>query len=245
MTLDEFINEVGMIAVELYPKYKILPSLCIAQALVESNKADYQKGLLKLSGLATECHNYFGMKWNSTSGTDRKAYKTKEWDKNSQKYIEVIAYFRKYPDLRSGIEGYMKFMTYKRYKPLVGQTDWKTCTRLVKECGWATSPVYTENLNARITRLQLFKYDEIALGKPAEQNKNYKPTLKVGMNDDDLGADYIKSWKTFLTLLMKYNGVIDGYYGEDFKKSVMEYQKSKNLVPDGIIGAKTWGSLPS
>jgi peptidoglycan hydrolase-like protein with peptidoglycan-binding domain len=35
----------------------------------------------------------------------------------------------------------------------------------------------------------------------------------------------------------------DGVFGRNTKAAVMEYQRSKGLVADGIIGAKTWESL--
>ena len=66
MTLNDFIESVGNHAVEVYNSSRILPSLCIAQALGESNKADYRQGKLVLSGLDTDCHNYNGMKWSES-----------------------------------------------------------------------------------------------------------------------------------------------------------------------------------
>ncbi len=55
MTNKELIVQIGAAAVKQYPAYKILPSMTIAQAILESNWGK--------SGLAKDCHNYFGMKW--------------------------------------------------------------------------------------------------------------------------------------------------------------------------------------
>ena len=60
----------GNAVVEAYPKYRILPSYTIAQAILESGRGG--------SRLAKECHNYFGMKWRDGCGCDWKEYLTKE-----------------------------------------------------------------------------------------------------------------------------------------------------------------------
>lgn len=248
LSLTEFIDQVGKAAQSYYPQYKILPSLCIAQALLESNKADYRKGLLTLSGLARDCNNFYGMKWNSTCATDKKAYKTKEWD--GTKYIEIVAYFRKYPSISDGIRGYFEFLTYKRYKNLQGVTDYKKACELIRTDGWATSPTYTQNLIKRIEDLQLYRYDEAILNnkpvvekKPSGSKNNNMPLLKKGMRDSTLGADYIKSWQNYLSLL-GFKCTPDGIFGRKTEDAVMQYQATKNLVIDGIIGPATWATLP-
>lgn len=55
MSNGDFIRMIGDAAVSYYPQYKILPSLTVAQAILESNWGR--------SRLSVECHNYFGMKW--------------------------------------------------------------------------------------------------------------------------------------------------------------------------------------
>ena len=37
----------------------------------------------------------------------------------------------------------------------------------------------------------------------------------------------------------------DGIFGEQTEKAVIAYQKSKGLVADGIVGAKTWATIPT
>lgn len=241
MTINEFIDTVGMAAVRLYPKYKILPSLCIAQALLESNKMDYRKGL-KLSGLATECHNYFGMKWTKGCGCDYKEYKTAEQLKTGQ-YISIKAKFRKYKSLQDGIEGYMKFLDYPRYKNIkdVG-ADWKLAAALIRIDGWATSLSYTENLIKRIEYFNLWRYDDMARGKAPIVSQVKKPTLVPGMKDSDLGDNYILAWQNYL-ILWGYNCNRTSVYDEAMKQAVLKYQKDKGLTPDAIIGAKTWASI--
>ncbi len=40
-----------------------------------------------------------------------------------------------------------------------------------------------------------------------------------------------------------YSGPIDGKIGERTKKAIADFQKSRNLRPDGVIGKKTWAEL--
>ena len=189
MTLDEFIEKVGRSAQKYYSQYRILPSLCIAQALLESNKGNYKNGVLNLSGLATECHNYFGMKWTEGCGCDYKEYKTKEQRKDGS-YYEITARFRKYPDIDSGIRGYFDFLQYPRYANLKGVTSYQDACNLIRADGWATSLTYTENLIARIEYLQLYRFDPPF----AETNELCYPAYRGSSNSivmalEDLGID--------------------------------------------------------
>lgn len=40
-----------------------------------------------------------------------------------------------------------------------------------------------------------------------------------------------------------YNSQIDGIFGEKTQNAVITFQKQNNLVPDGIVGFRTWNSL--
>jgi peptidoglycan hydrolase-like protein with peptidoglycan-binding domain len=38
-------------------------------------------------------------------------------------------------------------------------------------------------------------------------------------------------------------GQIDGIYGPKTREAVIQFQNSKGLAPDGIVGTQTWGAL--
>ena len=40
-----------------------------------------------------------------------------------------------------------------------------------------------------------------------------------------------------------YNGAIDGVFGVQTQRAVINFQKNNNLTPDGIVGPKTWNLL--
>lgn len=136
---NAFINTIGNAAVKHYAKYKVLPSLTIAQIIKESNWGK--------SGLAKTCFNYTGMKWTETCGFPYKEYNTKEWDKKQNKYITILAKFIKFPTTADGIEGHYKFIhKYKRYAPIIGETDSYTACIKMGNSGWATAPNYGQSL---------------------------------------------------------------------------------------------------
>ncbi len=156
MSNEDFIKMIGKATQKAYPKYRILPSLTIAQAILESNWGR--------SGLAKDCYNYFGMKWKDGCGCDFREYLTKE-QKPDGSYYSVMARFRKYPDAKAGIEGYYKFLTgYKRYANLIGEADPMRACDLIRQDGWATSLKYSENLKSLIRKYGLTEYDRKAVG---------------------------------------------------------------------------------
>lgn len=68
------------------------------------------------------------------------------------------------------------------------------------------------------------------------------PTLSLGSTDKALNGNYVESWQRYLSLL-GYKCNITGIFDNSTKNAVIEYQKSKNLVADGIVGPKTWATI--
>lgn len=138
----------------------ILPSLCIAQACVESAYGT--------SELAVNANNLFGIK--ASSGWSGRTYtkQTQEWD--GSKYITISAAFRAYDTMVACVEDYLtKLTTMDRYTNLVGCTDIETACRLIREDGWATSPTYTETLLSVVDKYNLTQYDTVEPESPSRQ----------------------------------------------------------------------------
>ena len=154
MTNKEFIETIGRAAVAEYERFKILPSLTIAQAILESN---WGKSLL-----SQKAFNFFGMK--AGTGWKGATYnsKTQEQTKAGQAFT-VNAAFRAYPNVQAGIRGYYVFLQFPRYQNLKGVSDYKQACRLIKADGWATDVRYTEKLISLIEKYGLDKYDEEVL----------------------------------------------------------------------------------
>ncbi len=62
--------------------------------------------------------------------------------------------------------------------------------------------------------------------------------LKVGSK----GAEVTKLQEG-LKKLNFYSGIVDGIFGSQTKEAVINFQKSQQLIADGIVGEKTWAKL--
>lgn len=146
---SEFIKSICRGAIEGWRKYKILPSVTIAQAILESGWGD--------SGLTAVSNNLFGIKANGWSGKTVE-YPTKEYIDG--KYISVVGTFRAYDSLNKSIEDHGAFLASNaRYHNIIGETDYETvCYRLHMD-GYATAPNYPETLIKIIEQYSLYKYD--------------------------------------------------------------------------------------
>ena len=65
------------------------------------------------------------------------------------------------------------------------------------------------------------------------------PMLKKGDRNE-----YVRHWQMFLNLNGYACGATDGIFGPKTEAAVKKWQKDHGLKVDGIIGPKTWGSLP-
>jgi len=164
-TEQQLIATIGKAAQEYYPKYKILPSLTIAQAILESGWGR--------SYLSKRANNYFGMKagrywtgatYNADTGEQTVSGKT----------FMINADFRSYSSISQGIKGYYEFLNYDRYANLKGVTDYKTACLLIKQDGWATDIHYTDKLISLIENNGLAKFDSVAKIEEVEEVKEIR-----------------------------------------------------------------------
>ncbi|MGB3637039.1 MAG: peptidoglycan-binding domain-containing protein, partial [Rivularia sp. (in: cyanobacteria)] len=49
--------------------------------------------------------------------------------------------------------------------------------------------------------------------------------------------------RRYVKKLNFYSGTIDGIFGSKTEEAVINFQKSQQLLPDGIVGEKTWAKL--
>ena len=67
-------------------------------------------------------------------------------------------------------------------------------------------------------------------------SKIYSGTLRNGSRGDE-----VKNWQNFLNS-QGYNLTVDGIFGTNTEKYTKEYQKSKGITDDGIVGKLTYGA---
>ena len=233
-TADTFLEKIKPMVLTDMRETGILASLTAAQALIESNKGN--------SGLTQRANNLFGMK-GFFNGQSVKMLTTEYYNGVA---CRVYADFRKYPTWLDSINDHSGlFNRLSRYKNLRGETDYvKACNNVALD-GYATSPVYATTLLNTCNRYKLYEWDAEVLGKPVEKEPalspgKYYPTLRRGDRND-----YVYHWQKFLNINGYYCGAEDGIFGPNTEIAVKEWQKAHGLVPDGIIGPKTWNALYS
>lgn len=147
-----FIDTIKNSAIEQYKKYNILPSLTIAQAMLESANGK--------SGLCLKANNLFGIKTKKGWTGKTFSWLTSEYINNRKVY--VTCKFRAYDSIEDSIEDHSKFLLSSRYYLVRKAKDYKKACLAIQKCGYATSPTYAYKLIALIEKNKLQKYDEIA-----------------------------------------------------------------------------------
>ncbi|HSV43077.1 MAG TPA: peptidoglycan-binding protein [Candidatus Bathyarchaeia archaeon] len=61
--------------------------------------------------------------------------------------------------------------------------------------------------------------------------------------NDQKSVERIREIQTALKAAGFYQGKVDGKLGQGTRRAIKEFQLSKNLKADGVVGRKTWGEL--
>ena len=145
---QDFINSIKDGAIESYKKYHVLPSLTIAQAILESGWGDSAIG-----------NNLFGIKAGSDWTGKTQTVGTSEY--GSRGYYHINDTFRDYDSISDSIEDHAKLLTNSRYDSVRAATDYKTACREVQKDGYATAPSYADSLIKLIEQYNLNQWDNI------------------------------------------------------------------------------------
>lgn len=181
MNKQDFINAIKNGAIEGYKKYKILPSLTMAQAILESGWGNHHIQ-----------NNLFGIKAGSSWKGKVAVRSTKEFSNN--KWITINAKFRAYNNFDESIEDHAKLLGQnKRYRKVTLARDYRTACLEVWKAGYATDPVYPSKLIKIIEQNNLNQYDK-------------KEEPKMDKKIDNNPSNWAKeSWEW-----AKKNGITDG-----------------------------------
>lgn len=172
----DFINKVAPYAVDGWREGKILPSITIAQACLESGWGG--------STLAREACNFYGIKAKADWKGARYTVKTAEYRKDGSKFY-IYADFRKYKNLEESTKDHTLFFTsteWRRnnYKDFIGKSNYKEALAGLQKSGYATSPIYSKQLQEIIEKYNLTKWDKIALQGAEGGSKAMNILITVG-----------------------------------------------------------------
>lgn len=150
-----FIKKVGALASADMKKSGVLASLTVAQAILESAWGK--------SELATGGNGLFGIKAT-------KSWKGKVYCKDTKECYDGVnlvtvnnATFRAYDSWEESVEDHSAFLkANKRYKEVIGETDYKKACEAIKAAGYATDPDYVDKLVKLIEDYELTEFDGAA-----------------------------------------------------------------------------------
>jgi len=138
-----------------------ITSLLIAQSALES-------GWLK-SSLAYKYNNLLGRKWASNNEITSKYVKLKTYEWNGTKYEEIYSKFCIYKSIADCFKDYIWLLNNVkkggklRYQAVLNCKDYVCATDMIRQCGYATSPVYTKSLRILIEKYKLYDLDNYNL----------------------------------------------------------------------------------
>lgn len=180
----------------------ILPSVCIAQAALETGWGS--------ASIMTKANAYFGIKAGSTWKGKVYSTKTKEcYDGCS--FTTITDLFRAYDSLADSVSDYYDLICgSSRYSKAVNEKDAEKAITAIKQGGYATDPDYVKKVMSIIRANNLTKYDKV----DTPVTKSY--TVKKG---DTLSAIAVK-YKTSVKRLVALNNIKDAnriYVGQVIK----------------------------
>jgi flagellum-specific peptidoglycan hydrolase FlgJ len=154
MTPSQFFEKLGKHAVDSTAGTGLLPSIALAQAALESG---YGK-----SELSSKYNNYFGIK--AVGKQKSVPMRTREVIKGQS--VWITAPFRVFDSLADAFKVRVKFLSTKRYKPVLEAKTPAAQALALQKAGYATDPNYARLLVSIVNSNNLQRFDEMAKKKP-------------------------------------------------------------------------------
>lgn len=196
MTNSEFIEKIGALAREDMKKSKILASLTIAQAILES-------GWGKSALSQPPNYNLFGIKgdYNGAFCT----FPTSEY--LNGRWCTVNANFRKYPSWAESLADHSAlFNRWDRYANLRGNYNYRDVCNKVREDGYATDPSYSAKLINIIEQYNLTRFDTESDNTPVKEYIDTETTEYQVVAGDTLSG-IANRFNTTLDELVSINNI--------------------------------------
>lgn len=225
-TQNDFFNKIKDGAIKGWKTHKVLPSISLAQAALESAWGK--------SELATKGNNLFGIKgtYNGNSVT----VKTSEFVNGA--WIKVDAKFRKYPTWNESIEDHGTFFNSsewrkKNYKDVIGETDYKKAANALQKAGYATDPTYSNKLIKLIEEYKLNQWDNLK-----EENIKMTTILMISGHGENKDKTFDPGAIGFIT-----KGE-HKYFEQDLFKAMKKFlPKTHNIVFFSEYNVYDYGNL--
>lgn len=218
--VNNFIKKLSELAIAECNKRtkKVLPSICIAQAALETGWGT--------STLMTKANAYFGIK--ATSSWKGKVFNSKTSEcYDGTTYTNITACFRAYESVAESVADYYDLITgLDRYAGAVNETNAEKSITAIKNGGYATSPTYITNVMSIVNQYNLTQYDSCMTGTSEATINETKPTNNLTEQTYTVvaGDNLTKIAKQFGT-------TVDAIY--ELNKAIIG--NNKNLIKPGQI----------
>ena len=217
--VNNFIKKLSQLAIAECNKRekKVLPSICIAQAAIETGWGT--------SKLMTKANAYFGIK--ATSDWKGKVFNSKTSEcYDGSTYTNITACFRAYDSVEESVADYYDLITgLSRYADAVNETNAEKCITAIKNGGYATSPTYIQNVMSIVNDYNLTQYDSCMTAE--KDNDNSTPTNNIAEST----TYTVVSGDNLTKIAKKFGTTVDAIY--ELNKSVIG--SNKNLIYPGQV----------
>lgn len=195
-----FIQSVAPGAIQGWNEYKVLPSITVAQAIVESGWGR--------SALSTQAHNLFGIKGsyngNSVVMRTREVY--------GGRSVYVNANFRAYANNSESVTDHGRFLNVNsRYRNLLGDTNYASVANKLRQDGYATDPSYASTLILFVQTYNLNQLDAVALSGKVVTNKQTESaqTPETNVTVSNTGYYTVKGGDTLSRIAGQFNTTVN------------------------------------
>lgn len=213
MDKEKIIKQILPGALLAFEKYGVLPSVTVAQAILETGWFKFVKG-----------NNIFGIKWINGCGFEAQEFMTYEWIKGVK--TPMMAKFRKYNSIEESILDYGKFLTATRYRGVLNSDNYREACENLYKCGYSTDVEYPSKLIKLIGENKLYEYDPKGSGSESD--------TKVTIKEDTMTIQK----KLNIMKIKDLNNkplIVDGIYGPATISAVKSFQKILGHIQDGVI----------
>lgn len=195
-----FIQSVAPGAIQGWNEYKVLPSITVAQAIVESGWGH--------SALSTQAHNLFGIKGsyngNSVVMRTREVY--------GGRSVYVNANFRSYANNSESVTDHGRFLNVNsRYRNLLGDTNYASVANKLRQDGYATDPSYASTLIRFVQTYNLNQLDAVALSGKVVTNKQTESaqTPETNVTVSNTGYYTVRGGDTLSRIAGQFNTTVN------------------------------------
>lgn len=150
-----FVERLVPTAQKLYQDYGVLPSVALAQAMIESN--------FGTSELAANYYNLFGVK---TSADDPQGIDFKTQEFVNDEWITIVDRFKVYQSWEDSLEQHANLIFHgttwnaQQYQAVLEGKTYQEQAKGLQSSGYATDPDYADKVIAMIEEWQLTQYDK-------------------------------------------------------------------------------------